>query len=88
MGGGGGTLNAYPSGAGGGGLPINVLYGEALPERGSFFQASAIWKGRDFARWSTWKSGEYYDLEGPQKDFKAVDEVAKIGLVLCFLHII
>ena len=31
-----------------GGTPYNGLYVEAPPERGTFFQASGITKGRDF----------------------------------------
>ena len=37
-------------GGGGGGrgeVPNNGLFGEALPERGTCFQASGIWKGRE-----------------------------------------
>ena len=35
-----------------GGTPYDSLYGEAPPEKIIFFQASGIWKGRDFTSWS------------------------------------
>jgi len=38
--------------SGGGSNPYNGLYGEAPPERGTPFQASGTWKGRDFTCWS------------------------------------
>ena len=34
----------------GGGTPYNGLYGEAPPERGTFFLALGVWNGRDFTR--------------------------------------
>ena len=37
---------------GGGGTPYNGLYGEAPPRKGYLFQASGIWKWRDFTSWS------------------------------------
>ena len=42
--------------------PYNGLYETALPERGTFFQASGIWKSRDFTCWSIWLS-----VKGPKR---------------------
>ena len=50
-----------PGGGGGGrcwGTPYNGLYGKAPPEG----KASDLWKGRDFTRWSIWKSKEVCHL--------------------------
>ena len=43
---------------GGGGTPYNGPYGEAPPERSTFFQASDIWKGRHFISRVIWKGTE------------------------------
>ena len=47
---------------GGGGDLFNDLYREGVPKRGTFFQASSIWKGRDFTSWSIWKDREICHL--------------------------
>ena len=62
------SLNLAPRGRGGGGrdgvgTPYDGLYGEALPERGTYlFQASGIWKGKDFTSWSIQKGREVCHL--------------------------
>ena len=43
----------HPPGGGGGGIPYSGLYREALPERGAFFKARSILKGRENCHFST-----------------------------------
>ena len=54
-----------------GGTPYDGLYGEAPPERGTFFslQVYERVKGRDLTSWSIWKDREICHLglwEGPK----------------------
>jgi len=47
---------------GGGCNLFNDLSREGAPKRGTFFHASHIWKGMDFASWSIWNDREICHL--------------------------
>ena len=69
-------------------LPILVIWGGSA-RKGYFFQASRIWKGRDFISWSILKVGKSVILackkakKGLQGHFMDVEETRKLaGLVI------
>ena len=75
----------------GGSTRNNDLYGEVLPERGTFFmQASGIWKGKDLTCWSIWKGRDFWHFYW-WKDLKRITD-AFYGwenvLVLRSIHIL
>ena len=59
----------YTGGGGEEALPMKAYwYGETRP-KGYLRQASGVWKGRDFTRWSIWKGREICHLglwKGPK----------------------
>ena len=67
-------------------LPIEFMFaytGRLRPKAVPVFQASGIWKGRDFTNWRIWKGskichfGLKYDLKELQKDLIAVKKSRK-----------
>ena len=77
-------------------LPIEFRFaytGRLRPKGVPVFQASGIWKGRDFTNWSIWKGskichfGLKYDLKELQKDPDSCEKVEKISGCIIYSYL-